>query len=665
MSNESSVVVEWNGEQQRFTAPNEVTIGRDLASTIVLTDPSVSRHHAALRYDGDSWVLHDVSSQGRTFVDGAPQRQYRVCTPTTVVLGDPTDGQQVRVLPAAAPEPATVLGADRPGGQLVEEPHEAATVLPGPSIHLSMGGTSVTLTPGQTAVIGRDRSSDLVSATASVSRHHARVSHDGQGWKLEDLGSTGGTHVDGARVSTVTLDGTTTVTLGDAAAGERLVATVEGVPAPMPVLRPLPAPLPAPVQLPAPQPAAAWQRPQVRVLAAVMACLLVVVGAFAIFKSSGSSAPSNAELARSTVKVIVPFGTGSGSVIDAEKGLILTNAHVVAPKALGQGLGVGSQDLQPDPAWIEIAVADGLERAAEPMFEAKVVAVDGYLDLAVVQITTTLSGAVVEATDLARLHAVEIGNSDDLKTGDEVRVMGFPGVSQSDAATMTKGPVEGVVADPRLDTNRAYLNVQAPIEPGNSGGMAVDSQGRLVGVPTLNHFDFEGGNDPTSPKLQSKLGSMRPINLAQKLIAAAQAGTGYESPFVQRLTGDEQLTDFVAVSPVTTEGFAADCTKANTVKTEAGDTVLSFAFSYSGFASDAHQDVAFVLVDDKADAAIGIESTSDQYPFRWHASGTACVTMPLDKALKAGASYSLYLFAGPNSEPIGDGPLVGHFTVKS
>ena len=140
---------------------------------------------------------------------------------------------------------------------------------------------------------------------------------------------------------------------------------------------------------------------------------------------------------------------------------------------------------------------------------------------------------MVEPRDLARLRAVAIGNSDDVKTGDEVQVLGYPGVSDSQAVTVSRGPIEGVVADPKLGTNRAFLNIQAPVKPGNSGGMAVDSHGRLVGVPTLNRVEVQGGDKPGSHPVQSKLASMRPINLAHDLITAAETGTPYESPYVE------------------------------------------------------------------------------------------------------------------------------------
>ncbi|MDG2050480.1 MAG: FHA domain-containing protein [Myxococcota bacterium] len=52
-------------------------------------------------------------------------------------------------------------------------------------------------------VIGRGREADLVIAESTISRAHARIDPGaGDGWLLQDLGSTNGTHVNGSQVST-------------------------------------------------------------------------------------------------------------------------------------------------------------------------------------------------------------------------------------------------------------------------------------------------------------------------------------------------------------------------------------------------------------------------------------------------------------------------------
>ena len=86
-------------------------------------------------------------------------------------------------------------------------------------------------------------------------------------------------------------------------------------------------------------------------------------------------------------------GHGSGTIIDAKRGLILTNAHVAAPDALGQGIASGTSDrgLPKPRTAISIDVSPGNGRAAEPRFQAELVAADlaveaaGVVDLGEVE----------------------------------------------------------------------------------------------------------------------------------------------------------------------------------------------------------------------------------------------------------------------------------------
>ena len=61
-----------------------------------------------------------------------------------------------------------------------------------------MRGRNYTFEPGRTIVVGRDDKSDIVADNPTVSRRHAELRHDGARWHLVDLGSSHGTHVDGA-----------------------------------------------------------------------------------------------------------------------------------------------------------------------------------------------------------------------------------------------------------------------------------------------------------------------------------------------------------------------------------------------------------------------------------------------------------------------------------
>ena len=135
---------------------------------------------------------------------------------------------------------------------------------------------------------------------------------------------------------------------------------------------------------------------------------------------------------------------GSG-VIVSDKGLILTNNHVVA-----------SADE------IEVALADGRK------LSAKVVGTDPETDLAVLQV------------DAENLPAITFSSSDKLNIGDVVLAIGNPfGVGQ----TVTQGIVSALGRNHLgINTYENFIQTDASINPGNSGGALIDADGNLVGI---------------------------------------------------------------------------------------------------------------------------------------------------------------------------------------
>jgi len=142
-------------------------------------------------------------------------------------------------------------------------------------------------------------------------------------------------------------------------------------------------------------------------------------------------------------------GFGSGFVIDAAKGYLLTNEHVIR-----------------DADWIRVRLTDGRS------FEAEVVGSDRKTDLAVI------------AIDADRLHEVPLGDSTSMEIGDEVLAVGNPfgqGVSFSRGIISAKGR-DGrniIIGDV---VYRGFLQTDAVINPGNSGGPLVNMSGEVIGI---------------------------------------------------------------------------------------------------------------------------------------------------------------------------------------
>ena len=143
-----------------------------------------------------------------------------------------------------------------------------------------------------------------------------------------------------------------------------------------------------------------------------------------------------------------PGGTGSGIVVDADH--ILTNNHVVAACSV-------------------IHVFDGSSTS-----DATVAARDVSNDLALLKIAAHPRGNAA------------FRDSSSVRAGESVEVTGFPlnGLVSSEMA-ITTGSVTALKG-PRDDTR--ILQISAPIQPGNSGGPALDTDGDVIGVvsSTLN-----------------------------------------------------------------------------------------------------------------------------------------------------------------------------------
>ena len=150
----------------------------------------------------------------------------------------------------------------------------------------------------------------------------------------------------------------------------------------------------------------------------------------------------------------VAQGQGSGVIVDAS-GMIVTNFHVICEQGrLVDGVEIVLSDGR--------VVSDGI----------RLIGFDEKLDVAVLKI------------NVDNLKAVEWGDSDRLEVGDSVLALGNP---YGLAHTVTKGIVsakERFVYDERGVVSQEFLQTDAAVNPGNSGGALVDEQGRLVGINT-------------------------------------------------------------------------------------------------------------------------------------------------------------------------------------
>ena len=155
-------------------------------------------------------------------------------------------------------------------------------------------------------------------------------------------------------------------------------------------------------------------------------------------------------------------GRGSGFFVDSQ-GFIVTNAHVVSKAS---------------EVWVQRAAPpppppneESILRQRGSLLKAEVVGVDPETDVAVLN---------VSGTDYPTLP---FGNSDQLRRGEMVFAFGGPmGLENS----MTMGIVSATARQMRPGDPMIYVQTDAPINPGSSGGPLVNHKGEVVGLSTFN-----------------------------------------------------------------------------------------------------------------------------------------------------------------------------------
>ncbi len=274
--------------------------------------------------------------------------------------------------------------------------------------------------------------------------------------------------------------------------------------------------------------------------------------------------------------------TGSGTIVSPE-GVILTNAHVAAPLSPGLATLYNDPELLfgDEPDQLVVALSASADLPPTEAYVAELAAADGSLDLAVIEITADLDGNPLDPTTLD-LPFVAIGDSNSIRLGDEIRILGYPGAG-GETITFTRGNVAGFESQNRVG-DRAWIKTDATISPGNSGGLGVNAAGQIIGVPSFGQEAIGGA-----------INRLRAINYALPLLEAAAANNAYESPYVVSGTGQET---FVHVTWADDFSDADQCAIGPRGSYPSNTTLAVAIFEFSGMVDGEQVLIAWWLEDE-------------------------------------------------------------------
>jgi len=252
------------------------------------------------------------------------------------------------------------------------------------------------------------------------------------------------------------------------------------------------------------------------------------------------------------------LSVGSGVIVNADKGYILTNAHVVD-----------------DAERVVVTLSDGRH------FTAKIIGADKPSDIALIQIQAK------------NLTAISIGNSNDAKVGDFVAAIGNPfGLSQS----VTSGIVSALGRSTLgIENFENFIQIDAPINPGNSGGALVDTQGKLIGINTAILAPSQGSIG---------IGFAIPSNMAQsvmqQLIEYGNVRRGALGIGAQDITPELATAFGLKASTGAVVTLVTPNSPAQQAGLQIGDIISSVNGSEIKNANDVVNAVGFMRVDSKA-----------------------------------------------------------------
>lgn len=221
-----------------------------------------------------------------------------------------------------------------------------------------------------------------------------------------------------------------------------------------------------------------------RVLYILSGFFIVAIGIYFILLFFGILSGNNYDVASSVVNIYCEgesneeIAGGSGTIF-TEDGLVLTNAHIIPESA--------KDDVYIDDTLCFVVLPDPTTGAPDEIYYAYPILDENLsdeYDIAFLQIHDVFydeeEGVYYgEFPKKFPAYADKKQCSDSVKLGEPVKIYGYPAISGGYALTITDGVVSSLLIDEGL------IITSAKISYGNSGGLAVDQNGCMIGIPSM------------------------------------------------------------------------------------------------------------------------------------------------------------------------------------
>lgn len=195
-----------------------------------------------------------------------------------------------------------------------------------------------------------------------------------------------------------------------------------------------------------------------------------------------------------------PRPRGSAVVVRKD-GIVATNLHVIARDRSDQVY---------DEIYLSLSGSGGLSWPMGPRYRLKPVLINKTYDLALLRVTSDTGAG-------SGFPTVEMGDSRSVQLLDDVVIIGFP-EKGGPTVTVNTGVVEG------KDSIRQWIKIDGRLIHGNSGGAAVNGDGKLIGIPTKVVVDSD------SSRAYGSVGYLRPAHLVAAMLAQLDSGVASQIP---------------------------------------------------------------------------------------------------------------------------------------